>query len=65
MCKILEGCIRDHIVEHMVAHNIVSKQHFGFIEDRSTVLKLFSVLRSWTKALESQARATYFRLRAR
>ena len=44
MCKILEGCIRNHIVEHMMANHILSKQQFGFIKGRSTVLQLLSFL---------------------
>ena len=44
LCKILEGCIRDHIVEHMVENNTSSKQQFGFIKGRSTVLQLLNVM---------------------
>ena len=53
MCKILEGCIRDHIVEHMMVNNIFSKQQFGFIKGRSTVLQLLNVMDSWTMALDN------------
>ena len=54
MCKILEGCVRDHIVEHMRANNIFSKQRIGFIKGRSTVLQLFNVMdSSWTMALDN------------
>ena len=53
MCKILEGCIRDHIVEHMRVNNIFSKQQFGFIKGRSTVLQLLNVMDSWTMALDN------------
>ena len=53
MCKILEGCIRDHTVEHMRVNNIFSKQQFGFIKGRSTVLQLLNVMNSWTMALDN------------
>ena len=53
LCKILEGCIRDHIVEHMVENNTFSKQQFGFIKGRSTVLQLLNVMDSWTKAIDN------------
>ncbi len=49
MCKILEGCIRDH----MMVNNIFSKQQFGFIKGRSTVLQLLNVMDSWTMALDN------------
>ena len=53
MFKILEGCIRDHIVEHMMANNIFSKQQFWFIKGRSTVLQLLNAMDSWTMALDN------------
>ena len=53
MCKILEVCIRDHIVEHMMANNIFSKQQFGVNKGRSTVLQLLNVMDSWTMALDN------------
>ena len=49
MCKIME----DHIVEHMQANNIFSKQQFRFIKGRSTVLQLLNVMNSCTKALDN------------
>ena len=53
MYKILEGCIRDHIVEHMMVNNIFSQQQFGFIKRRSTVLQLLNVMDSWTMAIDN------------
>ena len=53
MCIIVEGCIRDHIVEHMRVNNIFSKQQFGFIKGRSTVLQLLNVMDSWTMTLDN------------
>ena len=34
LCKILEGCIRDHayIVEHMVANNTLSKNNLALLK---------------------------------
>ena len=40
-------------MEHMRANNIYSKQQFGFIKGRSTVLQLLNVMDSLTKALDN------------
>ena len=51
LCKVLERCIRDRIVEHMRCNNYFSQRQFGFISGRSTTLQLLHVLEKWTKAL--------------
>ncbi len=53
MCTILERRIIDHIVEHMRANNIFSKQQFGCFRGSSTVLQLLNVMDSWTMALDN------------
>ena len=40
-------------MEHMRVNNIFSKQQFGFIKGRSTVLQLLNVMDSWTMALDN------------
>jgi len=52
VCKIIERFIRDHIMDHFVKNNLFTKQQYGFIKDRSTVLQLLSVLDYWTEKLE-------------
>ena len=49
ICKCMEQCVKDHIVNHMI--KLFSTQQFGFIKVRSTVLQLLNVIDSWTKAL--------------
>ena len=40
-------------MEHTRVNNIFSKQQFGFIKGRSTVLQLLNVMDSWTMALDN------------
>lgn len=51
-CKLLEKVIRRGIVDHMTRHEMISKQQFGFLAGRSTLLQLLIVLEHWTRALE-------------
>jgi len=52
VCKIIERFIRDHIMDHFLKNNLFTKQQYGFIKGRSTVLQLLSVLDYWTEKLE-------------
>ena len=40
VCKIMESCVRDHIVDHMSNNSLFSTQQYGFINGRSTSLQL-------------------------
>ena len=48
----MEHCVKDHIVSHMTRNKLFSAQQFGFIKGHSTVLQLFTVMESWTRALD-------------
>ena len=52
ICKCMEQCVKDHTVNHTTRYKLFSKQKFGFIKSRSTVLQLLNVMESWTKALD-------------
>ena len=51
-CKIMEGIIRDHIIEHMKLNKMFSDKQFGFISGRSTTLQLLNVLTIWSEILD-------------
>ena len=51
-CKIMESIIRDSIMKHFLKNRLFSKNQFGFIKGRSTVLQLLNVLDKWTEFLE-------------
>ena len=52
VCKIMEHCVRNHIVNHMMINNLFSNQQYGFIRGRSTVLQMLNVMDVWTKAID-------------
>ena len=51
--KIIEEIIRDTITVHMKENELVSKNQFGFIKGRSTILQLIKVLDTWTETLDN------------
>ena len=52
ICKVMEGIVRDKLIEHMKDNNLFSPKQFGFISGRSTVLQLLHVLNIWTEILD-------------
>jgi len=61
VCKVLEKCVRQTLLEHMKQHNLFTDDQFGFRNHRSTTLQLLTVLDDWTSALDkgSQVDAIY------
>ena len=49
----MEEIIRDTITVHMKENERLSKNQFGFIKGRSTVLQLLKVLDTWTETLDN------------
>ena len=52
VCKLMETIIRDSLVLHLKANNLLSNKQFGFISGRSTTLQLLKVMENWTKILD-------------
>ena len=52
ICKVLESIIRDAIVKHMNVNELFSKNQFGFLSKRSTILQLVRVLDIWSEILD-------------
>ena len=52
VCKTMEHCVRNHIVNHMMVNNLFSSQQYGFVKGRSTVLQLLNVMDMWTNAID-------------
>lgn len=53
VCKVMEGIIRDAIMDYMKKHSYFSKKQFGFLPSRSTVLQLLKLIDEWTEALDN------------
>ena len=53
LCKIMEPFIRDYIIQHFLHNDFFSKNQFGFLKGRSTVLQLLHIMEEWTATLEN------------
>ena len=52
ICKILETLVRDHILEHLLRNDLLSKHQYDFLPKRSTSLQLLKAMDDWTACLE-------------
>jgi len=48
-----EQFIRDYIIQRFLHNDLFSKNQFGFLKGRSTVLQLLHIIEEWTAALEN------------
>jgi len=53
LCKIMEQLIRDYVIQHFLYNDVFSKNQFGFLKGRSTMLQLLHIMKEWTAALEN------------
>ena len=51
--KILEYFVRSSIVQHMTMNNLFCKDQHGFMEGRSCITQLLSVMEAWTEVLDN------------
>jgi len=52
LCKVMEAIIRDHMMEHLIATEQISRAQFGFMPKRSCSSKLTHCIDSWSKAID-------------
>ena len=50
--KVMESFIRDHMLQHMKANDLLTRKQFGFLQGRSTVLQLLRWIDDWTDSLD-------------
>ena len=43
LCKIMEQLIRDYVIQHFLYNDVFSKNQFGFLKGRSTMLQLHNL----------------------
>jgi hypothetical protein len=53
VCKVMEGFIRDWLMQHLRTNNILSDKQFGFVRGRSTSIQLLQVFEHWTSVMDS------------
>lgn len=52
VCQMLEAIVRDKVMEHLNANELLTDNQYGFWSKRSTSLQLLRVLDYWTQALD-------------
>ena len=52
VCKIMESIIRDHIMQHILANNLLTDAQHGFVPGRSCSTQLITCLEKWTDILD-------------
>ena len=50
--KVFEKIIKDHVLSHLLSNNLLSPYQHGFRPGHSCVTNLFTVLDTWTQALD-------------
>ena len=60
-CKLLESSIKDHLTDHLICNNLISKHQFGFLSKRSTVTQLLECCNAWQSnlSLKQQTEVVY------
>ena len=52
-CKVMESIIKDTLIKHLEANELLCKQQHGFRRGRSCLTNLLETLESWTQALDN------------
>ena len=52
VCKVMEICVKDAILKHLLDNNLLSKDQHGFLPKRSTLTELLECLNQWMTAIE-------------
>ena len=51
-CKIMESLVRSQLLEHLTTNDLFCKNQHGFMQGRSCVTQLLSVMEAWTDILD-------------
>jgi hypothetical protein len=55
VCKVMESVVKDRLIDHLTANNLLSNCRHGFIARRScTTNNLLSTLNEWTRLLDDR-----------
>jgi len=52
LCKLTEGIIRDHIMDHLYKNHLLTSCQHGFVRGRSCITQLLECLDEWTEILD-------------
>lgn len=54
-CKVLESLIKDKLMEHLLSHDLLSKDQHGFRPKRSCDTQMLEVIEDWSRVLEEKS----------
>jgi hypothetical protein len=54
VCKLMEGLVRDGIVDHLFSNNLLAPEQHGFISGRSCTTQLLECMEDWTQILDDR-----------
>jgi hypothetical protein len=62
VCKLMEGLIKDSMMEHLMTNNLIASEQHGFVKGRSCSTQLLESMELWTQILDSHgcADTVYF-----
>jgi hypothetical protein len=52
ICKVMESVVKDRLMNHLTANNLLLDCQHGFIAGSSCTTNLFSTLNEWTRLLD-------------
>ena len=52
LCKLLESCLRDQLLEHMKSNKLFSNDQHGFLPNRSCITQLLLIIEHWTHLID-------------
>lgn len=52
VCKVMEGIVRDKVIEHLTENRLLSECQHGFVSGRSCTTNLIATLEDWTDMLD-------------
>ena len=55
VCKVMEGLIKDKLVQYFEDSNLFTVHQHGFMAGRSCLTNLLETFESWSEALEKDA----------
>ena len=54
LCKVLEKIVREKLIEHLEANNLICENQHGFVTGKSCSTQLLETLENWTKILDER-----------
>jgi hypothetical protein len=54
ICKVMERLVKDKVLQHLVANDLISEEQHGFVSGKSCVTQLLESVEDWTSILDNK-----------